>query len=474
MQPQDNPTPRTPNPRRRRRTKLQIFKEAYLPTIILALTVVFVIVFIVGGSARRNQDTTQPSDTAASTMSTSDPNQAALLAQEVKNLLALAEEKAADYDYEGAMAVLESFSGEIADFDEMSMAYNHYKAANESLVGWTADQVSNLAFHMLIADPVRAFQNKELGASYKRNFITVNEFSAILQQLYDNGYILVDMDDLYTTQFDSSSGREVFQANVLRLPEGKKPVMLTEVNVGYYLYMVDSDGDKHPDAGGAGFAHRLNVDDSTANIRFFNDYVLSDGSSVQGAYDMVPILEDFISQHPDFSYRDARATIAITGTDGILGWRTNHNTAGEGERAMAVKVARYLNNQGYTLACYTYGNIDYGSNSATQIQSDLLKWQDNVMSILGSDAGAMDTLVFARDGDIAGTEVYSGSKFTLLYNAGFRHFMGVSQEPWNQVDALYVRHNRLMITGNHLLNNPDMFAELFDAYTVLDPARPVG
>ncbi len=469
MDMQENRPPRKPNPRRRQRTRLQVFKEAYLPVVILALSVVFIIIFIVGGSSGNGNTESTASSSTSSTTATQDPNQAALWAQEAKTLLVQAEKLAEDYDYAGALALLDTFSGDKEEFDELAMAYNHYKAADAALVSWTADQVPNLSFHLLIADPGRAFHDRELGASYKKNFITVREFSAILEQLYANGYVLVDLEQLYTAEFDPSTGREVFSQTVLRLPEGKKPLMLTEVNASYYVYMVDSNGDLAPDAGGDGFAHRLNVDDSVSGYRFFNDYVQADGTAAEGDYDMVPILESFIRQHPDFSFRDARATIAFTGTDGILGWRTNQNAS---EQEMAAKVARCLTDRGYRLACYTYGNIDYGSNSATQIQADLQKWNEQIAAVLGSNAGIIDTLVFARDGDIAGSEIYSGSKFTLLHNQGFRYFMGVSPAPWNQVNDQYIRHNRLMITGENLLKHPEMFDGLFNAAVVLDPERP--
>ncbi len=476
MEMQDNQAPRRANPRRRQRSKLQIFKEAYLPTIILALTLVFIITFIIGGTARSNQASTQPSDTSTSTAATSDPNQAVLLAQEAKQLLADAAVLAADYNYTGAMELLTTFSGNIAEFADLTSAYNQYKAADEAMVSWTADQVPSLAFHMLIADPQRAFNDKELGSSYKKNFITINEFSAILEQLYANGYVLVDLDDLYSAEYDASSGREIFKENVLRLPAGKKPVMLAEVNMGYYAYMIDTNGDLHPDGNADGFAANLDVDSATG--KFVNTYALPDGTIDKGAYDMVPILEAFIEAHPDFSFRGARAILGLTGSDGILGWRVHASqlaaSARETEKAMAQQVVRHLKTAGYRLACYTYDNINYGTQSATQIQSDLLKWQENVMDVLGSDAGVIDTLIFARDGDIGDTNVYSGSKFTLLYNQGFRYFMGVSADPWNQVNDLYIRHNRLMITGENLLKNADMFAGLFDAATVLDPDRPVS
>ena len=55
--------------------------------------------------------------------------------------------------------------------------------------------------------------------------------------------------------------------------------------------------------------------------------------------------------------------------------------------------------------------------------------------------------------------------------AGFTYFMGVSSDPWNQVNDQYVRHNRLVITGYHLQNNADWYDGIFDPSTVLDSAR---
>ena len=39
---------------------------------------------------------------------------------------------------------------------------------------------------------------------------------------------------------------------------------------------------------------------------------LDDGTVSTGSYDLVPLLEDFIQEHPDFSYRGDRAVFALT------------------------------------------------------------------------------------------------------------------------------------------------------------------
>lgn len=470
MEIHETPTPRQV-PRRRRRTKMQIFKEAYLPTIILATTIVLILVFIIGGvSNRKSHMETQPetTTTAPTAPSTSTIDMQMLLwEQEAANLVLRAEMLAGEYDYEGAIAALDSFSGDESLFPALGNARARYNEAMSKMVSWKASDVPNLSFHVLIADGARAFKDKTYGSSYKKNFVTVSEFAAILQQLYDNGYVLVDLDDFYTVTHNASSGRDVFVEQELKLPEGKKPVMITETNANYYTYMVDPNEDGKPDAKGAGFASRLCYDG-----HFYNELVNADGSISTGAFDVVPILEEFIEFNPDFSYRGARATIAFSGYDGVLGYRINSKLLSQEELAIereeCAEVIKALKDAGYKLACYTYNNVNYSSKDASSIQSDLRKWADEITPWIGE----VDILVFARDGDIGDEKAYSGSKFNVVYSAGFRFFMGSGNTPWNQVGDLYVRHNRLNVTGTNLQKNADLFTGMFNASTVLDPTRP--
>lgn len=92
------------------------------------------------------------------------------------------------------------------------------------------------------------------------------------------------------------------------LPEGKKPFVMSQDDVCYYPYM---DGD--------GFAKRIVIGE---NGKPACEMVMDDGTTSTGSYDLIPLLEDFIQEHPDFSYKGARAIIAFTGYEGILGYRT--------------------------------------------------------------------------------------------------------------------------------------------------------
>ena len=50
-----------------------------------------------------------------------------------------------------------------------------------------------------------------------------------------------------------------------------------------------------------------------------------DGSVSVGDYDMVPLIDRFVEKHPDFSYRGAKGILALTGYNGILGYRTDES-----------------------------------------------------------------------------------------------------------------------------------------------------
>jgi len=450
-------------PVRRRKTKLQIFKEAYLPTIIIVLAFIVVLWFLVGGAIHRNQkpDPTVPSTDppAPSIQPTETEDPIAKYEAEAQQRLSQAAACAKNYNYDEAVSILAAFPGNMEDFPELKAAYESYVQTLNTMVTWNdpAD-VATLSFHILIADPELAYNDSQYASSYRKNFITTTQFALMLEQLYDNGYVLVDFYDVYGEVDNESTGKTEYTALPITLPEGKQPLMLVQTNVNYYTYMNSGSADKKPD----GFASRLNPDLST-------NMTLADGSTVTGAYDMVPILETFINANPDFSYHGARAIVAATGYNGIFGYRVNDKSlsadALAAEREGAKAVAQALTDAGYHIACYTYDNINYASKSASAIQSDLQKWEDEILPWLGETS--VDILVYAKEGDIGDDAPYSGSKFNVMYNAGYRYFLGTGETGWSQIGDKYVRHNRIMVTGAYLQSHDDWYTGLFDPDSLL-------
>lgn len=471
MEEQFNEAKRPVNPRRKQRTKAQIIKETYLPAIIACAALLLIVIFIIGSITRavqKNRFEKAAKDAAASVAA----DEQAKLDQEAKSLLAQAETLAAGYDYDSAIALLNGFSGDLSKYTTLNDKILQYEAAQKSMVAWDdPSQVVNLSFQLLVADPVRGFNHETYGTSINRNFITTVEFTKILQQLYNNGYILVDFDDFVDTTY-GPDGTPSYKAKTLYLPNGKKPLMLTQTNVNYNYYLIDSDGDKVPDANGGGFASKLLWD----GTNFTCEMVDASGNTVIGAYDLVPILENFVKEHPSFSSRGAKATLALTGYNGLFGYRTHPSAAnifGETAYRQAIQdataVANALRKNGYTLACYTYENIPYGSSSTTQIQNDLNGWTNEVVPILGN----LDILAYAQLTDITAEEIYSGEKYNLLKNTGFRYYLGFCEDgkPWASITNEYVRQGRILVTGSALAHHGDWFNNLFDAPSVLDSTR---
>lgn len=461
-QPQD---PNNPRRRRRKKSKTQIFKEVYLPPIIAGVALILIVVFVYGAISNSVEQKKQDNE-AALRESQAAAEAAGRQEQEIAQLLEEADRLAQGYDYNGAIEKLESYTGEMTQ--QMQVKKAEYASAQSSLVEWKDyTSIANLSFHVLIADPTRAFSNKELGGQYNKNFVTTDEFSKILDQLYSGGYVLVDFDS-FTETNTGPDGKTIFFTKPIALPEGKKPIMLTETMVNYFNYMVDSNKDNEPDAGGAGFAYRLIVD-SNGDIKA--QMVDSAGQTQTGNFDLVPILEDFIKEHPDFSYQGARAILAVSGSEGIFGYRINTSNISTVSQAYydeqvagAKELVQALRDKGYTLASYTYGNIAYGDKSATQIKADLQDWASQITPVIGE----VDVMVFARTSDIGD---YSGAKFGVLSDAGFRFFLKHGSSPSAEVNNTYVRQTRLMVTGENMAWHSDQFSKYFDSAAVLNNLR---
>lgn len=442
-----------------------------MPLAVVSLILILFISFVVGSVKRGDQHREEQRQESLAALEAQQQQQI-LWNQEANELLVKAEALAAAYDYDAAIAMLDSFTGNMEDFNALVVTRDRYVQTKESMVPWNnPSQIPNLSFHMLVAEAYRTFSDPGYGKSWKWNFITTTEFSNILQQLYNNGYVLVDMEDVIVA--NKTADGITYEVNTLYLPEGKKPVMLTQTQVNYYTYMVDGDGDGLADKKGGGFASKMVLD----NGKLTNEMVTKEGTTLRGAYDFVPILEEFIEKHPDFSYQGARAVLAVSGYDGLFGYRTDPETAkklGEDfyqkELAELPAVLDALREKGYKFGCYTYGNVAYGDIKADQLKEDLQKWNEEVTPLLGE----VEYLVYAKNSDITtGTGLYSGEKYELLKQAGFHYYLGFceSNTPWFVRTNEYIRQGRIMVTGNSLEKYPKMFDGLFETVSVLDPNR---
>jgi len=197
-----------------------------------------------------------------------------------------------------------------------------------------------------------------------------------------------------------------------------------------------------------------------------------------GAYDMVPLLEAFLEEHPDFSYHGAKGILGITGFEGVLGYRTKPayeatigTEAYQNEIAQAKAVAECLKAHGWLLASHTYGHPDYGSISLERVKTDNQKWQDTVASIIGDT----DIIIYPYGSDINDWHRYTfeNEKYSYLHEAGYRYFFNVDGTAgWTQISDHSYRGGRVNADGERMWIRPDTLELFFDVESVFDPARP--
>lgn len=344
-----------------------------------------------------------------------------------KNLLEDAQKLAKSYNYEQAIELLEQESSK-----ESKQVLKEIKSEKDHLVTWNDPfKISHIFFHSLIVDAKKAFSSKQ-AQGYRDYMVTISEFNKIIDQLYKNNYVLVDLNKLVKK---NPEGKLSFSS--VSLPKGKKPLILSQDDVSYYEYMDDS-----------GFPSKLVVEKQGTIKNIYKE----NRKETIGDYDVVPLIDSFIKKHPDFSYQGAKGTLALTGYDGVLGYRTskskygdNKNTNNEIEKAQ--KVAKQLKKNGWSFASHTWGHINMTQSSLPNIQKDNELWQKEVAPILGTTP----ILIYPFGADISDGTPYdeNNMKFKYLENQGFRIFCNVdaSIHSWGQLGENYYRNARINIDG---------------------------
>ena len=472
----------TPPPRRKKQIpRWKLLLRKYWPTIRFGLIVLLLIAVIVVGivaitSGRRlknnGADETKAVETTQETVS-----QKEILAQ-AQELIIQADFIAAGYDYEKAITLLEEFE----HFDavpELAQKVADYREAESKLVPYAnMANVTHIFFHSLIVDPSRAFDGEYTQAGYNQYMTTCDEFVAILEEMYNRGYVLVTPYQV-AEEYTDSTGTH-FRYCDLRLPEGKIPFIMSQDDLNYYGYMVGgaSGVDETPifaNTKGDGFAHKIVIDENGYPTC---EYMDKNGNVTTGDYDLVPLLEKFIQEHPDFAYKGARAVLGMTGYEGVFGYRTKPSYESamgtakyQQEVEEAKKVAQCLRDHGWVLASHSYGHPAYGNIPAANVERDSDKWENTVQPIIGN----CDVILYPHGSDIAGGEKYTfdNAKFKALYEDGYRYFFNVdSNKYWSQLGDNYYRGGRRNLDGYRMWYHPHKLDDLFDVSKVFDPARP--
>ena len=416
-----------------------------------------------GDSSQDVSDVAPPEDASVSDPSQdssgeeADPaSQGDAPAMEAGDIRTQAQLLAAGYDYDGAIALLEGISDQDAS---VSDAIADYKSQKDRCVPVDVTRIPHVFFHSLINDD-RAFKAELVGADRVRQnnaaMTTVAEFDAMIQQMYDAGYVMVGLDDMCIKTTDDNGVVHIAKNDSLMLPPEKKAFVLSIDDLSYY----HSYG-----IGTQGYATRMLVDE---NGKPKCEYTDEAGVTTIGDYDVVPRIDTFIEQHPDFSYRGARGTVAMTGYNGVFGYRTNNyykdindphldpdqiqwlqehpDFNWDDDCARAKAVADAMKAEGWTFASHTYGHLNAESADLDRLQADHERWVTVNEPILGK----VDKIIFAFGADIGHVGEYTGAnrKFQYFKSQGMNIFCNVDGNiGWTEFGDTFMRTGRVALDG---------------------------
>ena len=311
--------------------------------------------------------------------------------------------------------------------------------------------IRHIFFHPLVIYPEMAFDGDSIAQGYNEWFVTVREFNRILESLYSNNYILVDMAKLY--DINEQSGKRSVTKKKLMLPEGKKPLIISVDDLNYYDYMKEN-----------GNAYKLVIDNEGKVAAY---YVSPDGQEkVDRNSEIVPILDQFVERHPDFSFDGAKGIIALTGYAGILGYRTedpgSDNYAAEKEEAL--KVVKRLKETGWLFASHGYGHLHSNKVTLDKLKKDTEKWKADVGSLIGPT----NIYIYPYGEEIP----IRNPKFQMLMSEGFSIFCPVGNTGFQIAAENYVQMDRMNIDGTAFFYRKEKLSDMFDVDEVIDELRP--
>lgn len=208
-----------------------------------------------------------------------------------------------------------------------------------------------------------AFASEE-GQDFDDWYITRSEAVALLDELRARHCVLVSLADCVVHR-----GHAVVPNPELRVPRGHKPPVLSIGDLSFNRSLL-----------GKGFMDRIIID-STGHLSSIGKDPSTGRQFKEPTNWIVGLLDGYLRAHPEFSLNGAAATLALTGYEGIMGYRTDRHERNRAAQQEAVKpIIALMRKRGWTFASHSYGHIDLGSKRMTRewVTDDTAKWNREV------------------------------------------------------------------------------------------------
>lgn len=340
-----------------------------------------------------------------------------------------------------------------SDDEEFTKKVAEIEKSKASLIKYSGP-IEHVFFHSLIIYPELAFDHKGHPAQgYNMWMTTVSEFKKMLPAFLEKGYILYSLED-YIEADPENPGK--IKVKDIYLPPGKIPLVISIDDVNYYDYM-------KPD----GFANRLVLGDDG---RVWTEVITPKGETkLTRDGDVMPILDDFVEKHPEFSWRGTKGTIAVTGYEGALGYRITDGLPTQAEDQQKVKkIADTMRANGWLFACHSYTHNGYfqsGKVTMRQIVADTKEWKEKIEPWVGNTNIYISPFGYSMKNN--------DPRYRTIINSGFHIFcpVGNSRKIYTYSDNIVMP--RVNLDGYTMTQRTEELNQhYFNVHKIIDPARP--
>lgn len=311
--------------------------------------------------------------------------------------------------------------------------------AKENDICIYSGEIAHFFVHEIVKDEDLAFaETNSLSHHFDKDCITHIEYKRFLEEMHKSGYALIDIYDV--VGYDNEGNP--YKKDVY-FPANKKPLLLSFDDMTY-------------DSRGRGVCDKIIVDSNDKMASFTK----SANPQIEYDKDNISILENFIENNPDFSYKNARAIICPTGYNGILGYRINWDNPNHKTETEKVKpVIKKLKELGYRFGSHTFGHIQVGYSSCEAIKNDLKKYNEQILPIIDKT----DILCFP-----CGSRTVNQQKIEILKSFGYKIMLciGLSTDYQSKFGTLFL--DRKVIDGHALRSFHANYSQYFDTYVVYD------
>ena len=358
------------------------------------------------------------------------------------------------YFYDEALALLRADDA-LINYETQSLETEILEAL-DGLVLFEGD-IKHIFFSSLILDIEEFGLARSASADRSEDrFLYHSELLAILPQLLERGYVLYSITDIFSKDADG-----IMRQNDIYLPAGKTPLIISidDPTFHYGQRFVNDEPD-----GTGGFDRTLAARTGYASRIVFDEYdelavevVTHDGSTFitrSGSAQLV--IDEFVREHPEFSFRGSKGVFATTGFMGIFGYDTPY-LRDEVTRQNIIDISNRFKERGWLFASHSYLHNSTGfwgnESSSDNIRWDASRWHEEIAPLVGAA-----NIFVAPFGFLLGE-----NGMQILSDSGFDIYCTME---YNQAVSMYDTHivmGRLEISGRSIERHEDIInRDFFD------------